>query len=414
MKTSGEHQSVLVVGGGPVGLATALALAHRGVSVVVIEKGTWPRDKVCGEGVMPPGVALLHRFGILPHLRCDMLFPFRGIRYCDSMGIVAEADFSHGQGLGIRRTALSTALYQVLAHHPRIALRARTTLIQLIQRTDAVHVCLQQRTPPCTQSRETFACIIGADGLRSTVRALTGLCGPPPGLQQRWGVRQHFAVAPWSPYVEIWWQRGIEAYVTPTGPQQVDVAFLWDRAQFRPQPHQGMTSFLAAFPLLAARLQQARSLSPLRGIGPLAVAAKSPVATRTILVGDALTCLDGITGEGLSMGLAQAELVATNLPPLLRTQRLGQADLQPLSQALQHTTTHYLRMTRLALYLTRHAWLRTGVLRALSRSPRIFQHLLDANMGQRTLWNLPVTAVPALLWGVIAPRRPSTGQRWRW
>ena len=119
--TIGKHSvlqarhRVLIVGGGPVGLATALTLATAGVPVVVVEKGTWPQDKVCGEGVMPTGVDFLQRFGVLAHLPADQSWPFRGIRYREPNGIIAEADFASGPGLGIRRLALSHALAATLA-----------------------------------------------------------------------------------------------------------------------------------------------------------------------------------------------------------------------------------------------------------------------------------------------------------
>ena len=396
---------VLIVGGGPAGLATALTLATAGIPVLVIEKGAWPQDKVCGEGIMPTGVDFLQRFGVLEHLPVDHSRPFRGVRYRDPRGVMAEADFVRGSGLGIRRVALSAALVATLVHHPLVELRPHTRLTAFHQDATAVHAAFTHRDPACVVRHETFSFLIGADGLRSMVRRHAGLCGPPPGRQQRMGVRQHFALCPWSAYVEVWWQRGIEAYITPSGPQQVGIALLWDRARFRPSARQGIFGFLAAFPPLASRLQHAIPLSSLRGLGPLAVAATRPVAGRVILVGDALLYLDGLTGEGLSIGFAQAELVAQHLRPLCAVARLHPPALQPLTGALRHSLAAYLTMTRLALYLTRHPWLRTVSLRALSRSPRLLQHCLEANMGRRWAWQVPLLATPRIAWGLASPRR---------
>ena len=255
------------------------------------------------------------------------------------------------------------------------------------------------------QCKETFNFLVGADGLRSRVRRFAGLQGQPPGKQQRWGARQHFAIAPWSPYVEVWWQRGIEAYITPSGPRQVEIAFLWDRAQFSPTHDPGISAFLSPFPALAARIQPASPLSRLRGLGPLAVASTSPVAGRVVLVGDALMFLDGVTGEGLSLGFSQAELLAQHLPQHLERDQVCEERLQPLAEALTQSTAAYLRMTGLALCLTRHLWLRTLSLRALSRSGRLFQHCLEATMGKKGLWELPFAAIPQLVWGMLKPRR---------
>jgi hypothetical protein len=73
---------VLVVGGGPVGLAAAVLAASRGMSVAVVERRTDPVDKACGEGLMPSAVAALGRLGVDPPG-----VAFTGIRYdCETAG----------------------------------------------------------------------------------------------------------------------------------------------------------------------------------------------------------------------------------------------------------------------------------------------------------------------------------------
>ncbi|MGA8016255.1 MAG: FAD-dependent oxidoreductase, partial [Candidatus Dormiibacterota bacterium] len=60
-----DHTDALVVGAGPSGAATALLLARAGHRTVVIDRSRFPRDKPCGEGLMPSGVAALQRLGML-------------------------------------------------------------------------------------------------------------------------------------------------------------------------------------------------------------------------------------------------------------------------------------------------------------------------------------------------------------
>ncbi|QOR48148.1 geranylgeranyl reductase family protein [Trueperella pecoris] len=59
-----EHADVIVVGAGPGGAATAHYLAQNGVDVLVLEKSTFPRDKICGDGLTPRAVGELIRMGI--------------------------------------------------------------------------------------------------------------------------------------------------------------------------------------------------------------------------------------------------------------------------------------------------------------------------------------------------------------
>ena len=56
---------VLVVGAGPAGSACALWLARQGRSVVLADQHEFPRDKVCGDGLIPDALAALHRLGLL-------------------------------------------------------------------------------------------------------------------------------------------------------------------------------------------------------------------------------------------------------------------------------------------------------------------------------------------------------------
>ena len=56
---------MLVVGAGPAGSATAQMLARAGVDVVLIDRHAFPRDKVCGDGLIPDAHHALLRLGVL-------------------------------------------------------------------------------------------------------------------------------------------------------------------------------------------------------------------------------------------------------------------------------------------------------------------------------------------------------------
>src|SRR5258708_1937760 len=68
---------LLIAGGGLVGSAAAIHLGRLGISAELFERGRFPKEKPCGEGLMPAGVAALERLG----LNGEKGAPFNGVRY---------------------------------------------------------------------------------------------------------------------------------------------------------------------------------------------------------------------------------------------------------------------------------------------------------------------------------------------
>ena len=182
---------VFIAGGGPAGLATAIAIRKRGLRVVVADLAKPPIDKTCGEGLMPQTVAALKDFGVT--LGPAQAVPFRGIRFIGE-GSVATCDFPTSYGLGIRRTTLHEALVQ----------RAEEVGVQSLWRTRVISI--DHRKVSLDSGKVQCRWAIGADGQNSLVRKWVGLDQGRP-QESRFGFRQHFRVAPWTDFVEVHWGR---------------------------------------------------------------------------------------------------------------------------------------------------------------------------------------------------------------
>ena len=107
--TDANATDVFVIGGGPAGLAAAIAARQQGFRVIVADGAQPPIDKACGEGLMPDSLAALRELGVV--IPSGAGFHFRGVRFADAESSVA-ADFPNGIGIGLRRTILHKLLVE--------------------------------------------------------------------------------------------------------------------------------------------------------------------------------------------------------------------------------------------------------------------------------------------------------------
>jgi len=374
-----SNTDVLIVGGGPAGLAAAIALRQRGLDCVVVEAQSPGIDKACGEGLMPDALASLADLGV--HLSPTDGHPFYGIRFQDPSHRVS-ARFPHSAGIGIRRPHL----------HLRLADRAEATGATLLWNS-RVQLSDTVRNKAMVNGKSLrFRWLIGADGGASTVRRWAGL-DVIRRESLRFALRTHYRIQPWSDHVEVHWARAGQLYITPVAEDCVCVAFVSRNRQQISRRHRAAPSHVCVdFPEVAARLHGAEAVSQQRG-GLSATRRLRRVASDSVaLVGDASGSVDSITGEGLAIAFRQAEALA---------EAVAAGSLAPYRWAHAEIARKPRAMAALLLTLDRWPVLERRAMAALEAHPRFFQDMLSAHMGVQSLGGVVLRSGPALGWKLL-------------
>ncbi|HEY5163254.1 MAG TPA: FAD-dependent monooxygenase [Terriglobales bacterium] len=364
---------VVVVGGGPAGLAAAIAARLRGLRVVLADTSIPPIDKACGEGLMPDGVAALRALGVLPE-QCEHAI-FRGIRFVGPHGS-AEARFPSGHGVGLRRTVLHDAL------------RRRAAELGVEMKWGARVSGIAPGSASIDHEVVGTKWIVGADGHNSRVREWSGLSR---GSREsfRVGLRRHFRVERWTDLVEVHWGNSGQAYVTPVAEDELCVAVISRdrRVDF--------DAVIRECPRLARNLRNAAPLDEIRGSATATCSLRSVISEGVALIGEASGSVDAITGEGMALAFRQAVQLG---------KALAGNDLRGYAAAHHQISRLPNLLGSAMLLMDRSATFRGRVLKALCGNPAMFEHLLAVHLGEASPFDFGVYGLATLGWQLLTAR----------
>jgi menaquinone-9 beta-reductase len=345
---------VFVCGGGPAGLAAAIASRSQGFDVVVADCFKPPIDKACGEGLMPDGLAALAALGVT--LPADETGVFQGIRFVEG-GRSMEARFPRGPGRGIRRIVLHELLRQ----------RALALGVKFLWSTQVLGV--RKNVVRTGEEEIRTDWIVGADGLQSRIRKWSGL-GWGKRLSRRIGLRQHFKVRPWSEFMEVHWCDLGQAYVTPVGAEEICVVVV-GRKRFG-----SVRAALSYFPELASRLAGGEPVSGERGA--LTEGHRYDRVTQgcTALIGDASGSVDAIAGQGLALSFFQATALGA---------ALKNGNLRSYEEAHRRIRKVPVFMSQTMLLLDRFGPIRRWTQATFQSNPELFERMLSVHVGESPL-----------------------------
>jgi len=370
---------VAIVGAGPAGCATAIDLARRGYKVLLVDRGRFPRDKLCGDFLSPINWPVLDRLGVGRHILACPHAKISRFRMTSALGETIDCPFpeqnGRQSGLGLRRYHLD---YQLLAR----AESAGVSVQQGVRITDL--------SPESRGWRLAMECsgetveargkvIVGADGRNSWVARRLGVSTQPMQDSSALGFEiQLQDLRGLHESVEIHQFPGGYGGIAKVDPNTANLCFTVQRSclpqvvSFENLRHR----LLGMNPWLRTILQYATPVSELRSVWPVYFPGRRCFGDGYLLVGDAARVSEPVTGEGIYLAVRSGELAAMTLAGALREDDLGAARLAGYHRACREEFRPRLRFNRFVRCLMYRPRLLSAALRLFGYRQRWLEGLV--------------------------------------
>ena len=298
---------LIVIGGGPGGCATAITAARKGSSVLLLERGRYPRHRVCGEFVSAESLTL-----------------FSNLLSVDQRELISVAPrisqarvFADGSELGfeVNPPAASISRYDL-----DLALW-NSSLRPGVDARDSCTVLSVNGEGPfaVTTTAGVFnaSSIVNAAGRWSF---LTRSATRASASGQRWiGVKQHFYETNPSPSVDLYFFDGGYCGVQPVSSSTANGSGIVNAsAMVRADVATDLQDVLERHPALRERSQCWEPVIDQATTSPLVFHKPEPIQGKMLQVCDAATLVDPFIGDGISLALRSGALAAECLEPFFR------------------------------------------------------------------------------------------------
>ncbi len=326
MPSPDRSVDVVVVGAGPAGAAAATTLARAGREVLVVDKATFPRDKICGDGLTTAALRELERLGLDPSTVASWV-DVDAVLVRSPSGRQVSFPLPSGEGrfaAVARRRDLDERLVALARHAGATCLEGHA-----LSGAEATADGVVVQVEGVGAVRAGWA--VGADGMWSPLRRALGLADPT--YRGEWhAFRQYFSDVSdaASRQLVVWFEADLlpgYAWSFPLAGGSANVGFgilrgssykvadmgaLWRELLVRPH----IRDFLGA----TARPEGPHRAWPI----PARVDRVALTGPRTLFVGDAAAATDPMTGEGIGQALATGRwaaeaILAAHDPELVRS-----------------------------------------------------------------------------------------------
>jgi flavin-dependent dehydrogenase len=346
--------------------------------VRLIDRATFPREKLCGDSLNPGAMALLARHGLAELVEARGL-PMEGMWLTGPGGIGVAGTYPRGLlGRSLTRSDLDVMLLSA-AERAGAAIELGARVTGPLTEGDARHprvtgVAIASGSGRVIERRARV--VIAADGRRSTLGVALGLIHSPRH-PRRWALGAYYeGVDGLARRGEMHVRSGRYLGVAPVPNGLANVCLVVPEARARAAmrgPAVAIEAALTADRALRERFRRARRVSEVRALGPLAVDSDAAGVPGLLLAGDAAGFVDPITGDGMRIAMRGAELAATAAQRALEGMAEAHRELA-LARARELSTK--LRINRLLRAVVARPVTVVGASAMARMAPSIFEQLI--------------------------------------
>lgn len=316
MQTS-AHFDVIILGSGPAGSTCAITLKNSGLKVAIIEKETFPRDKICGDAVSSVAKRILRQ--INPELEKKLLaYPNKSHITTAKLYSPKFKSLEIGFNLVghcIKRLEFDNWLFEEALKNPTL---------QVYQQTKVSNVATDSKMATVTLNNGTILTadiIIGCDGAHSI--AAKKLAQFKVDKKHYSGaVRQYYSNVDGldGKSLEVYFLNGFLPgyfWIFPLANNQANVGFgmLSDTiAKHKIDLKKSLHTIINDIPEIQKRFKNAVALEDVKGFGlPLGSKKHTISGNRFMLCGDAASLIDPFSGEGIETAMESGKFAAEQI-----------------------------------------------------------------------------------------------------
>lgn len=385
---STTHVKVLIIGAGPAGCGTSFFLSKTGIAHTILEKATFPRDKVCGDAISGKSCYVL-RTAHAPWLHeifreADQFLPSRGIQFVAPNGKALDIRYPDAlrpgevaPGFTVPRLRFDDFLFSKL--DPQFADVQQGVSIKSVSREGGVNQVVYQQEG--VEKTITADIIVGADGDKSAVRkafmgqnevrktdsvGLRAYYTGVTGMHKSDFIELHFIKEALPGYLWV--------FPLPEGRCNVGIGMLSARVRDKKlNLREVFQNALQNNPALKKRFQNAQLEGKILGWGlPMATTQEPVSGDGFLLTGDAAALIDAFSGEGVGNALYSGMLAAGAIEKALAVGRTDAAFLKTEYDAvLYRRLGDEIRISATLQKLCNYPWLFNFVVNKAEKSPEL-------------------------------------------